>query len=1074
MPTIRDPGGSAAPRSAIPRATPSEVRDSDLASGPQVAGLGARASDALYRVAGPGVVRVAEPMPGLAALPWPDLGDGGEETERWCQWLREAWACAPFAAAVQAASPVLARRIAQVCAGGDLPARQARSAVLSLMRYRLRLVSRATPFGLFAGVGPARPGTALTVYEDPTHHRMLARVDTAWLFDVLDQLEGVPGVLDVLPVRANDLAFVRDGRLVLPFEGPRAGSDAEVSTAETSVRYTQAVAAVMKAAAGPVLVGTLAAQLGTEFPAAPARVLRGMLSTLVERRFLLSGLRPPSTELDPLGAVLATLRAIGADPVPEAADLVDALRRRSRGLADITEPWTSQPATPDTAAPTSSPSGRRPPIALDMRAGVGLELPRLLLREVEAAVDLLVRLAPAPRGNAAWRDYHDRFLERFGAGAFVPVNSLINCETGLGLPAGYRGTTLGPATAGPLSDRDALLLALAQTAAARRDREVTLDAESLALLRTSDAVGWTCQPHTELRFRLHAADRRAVERGAFDLAVEGVSRAAGTTLGRFLDLANEADREEMTSALRALPTRQPGALLVQLSGGTLSATAANVSRAPRILDHLIALGEYQPPDRGMIPVTDLAVTADGSGLWLVSLSLGRPVEPVAFHAVELTRHGHPLLRFLSEIGTSRAAPCAPFSWGAARRLPFLPRLRHGRTILAPARWLLAPADLPGPDATFARWSDDLAAWRDQWGVPDQVFLGSDDRRLLLDLTEPAHLHLLRADLGRATRATLREAPPPDAAGWIGGRTHEIVLPLAAPPTPTAEVPRPRRPARIATSADAHLPGDGAWLYAKLYAQPDRQVTILTERLASLWEHWDTPPLWWFQRYQDPAPHLRLRIRLIDPDGFGDAARRVGRWATALRQAGLLDQLQFDTYLPETGRFGGASTLAATETLFAADSTAALAQLAASARGATHPHALVAVSLLDLAAGCLPGDDAARWLVEQLPRTQGPPIDRAQHDAAVHLADPRESQATMHTLPGGKEILTAWARRRARLADYQTALTSAGDGLTTRGLLPTLMHLHQFRMTGPSVQAERDCARLTRAVALSVLRRREMA
>jgi thiopeptide-type bacteriocin biosynthesis protein len=1047
-----------------------------LASGPQVAELGARASDALYRVAGPGVVRVAEPIPGLAALAWPDFGAEGEESERWCQWLREAWACAPFAAAVQTASPVLARQIAQVCAGGDLPARQARSAVLSLMRYRLRLVSRATPFGLFAGVGPAQPGTALTVHEDPTRHRMVARVDTAWLFDVLDQLEGVPGVLDVLPVRANDLAFVRDGRLVLPFEGPRAGSDTEVPTAETSVRCTQAVAAVMKAAAGPVLVGTLAAQLGTEFPAAPAQVLRDMLSTLVERRFLLSGLRPPSTELDPLGAVLATLRAIGADALPEAADLVDTLRRRSRGLASITELdwWTSQTAAPDAATPTSRPSGRRPPIAIDMRASVGLELPRLVIREVETAGDLLVRLAPAPQGNAAWRDYHDRFLERFGAGALVPVNTLINSETGLGLPAGYRGTTLGPATTGPLSDRDALLLALAQGATARRDREVTLDAASLALLRTNDAAGWTYQPHTELRFRLHAPDRHAVEHGAFDLAVEGVSRAAGTTLGRFLDLANEADREEMTSALRALPTRQPEALLAQVSGGTLSATAANVSRAPRILDHLIPLGEYQPPDRALIPVTDLAVTADGAGLWLVSLSLGRPVEPVAFHAVELTRHGHPLLRFLSEISTARAAPCAPFSWGAARRLPFLPRLRHGRTILTPARWILTTADLPGPDATFARWSHGLAAWRDQWGVPDQVFLGDDDRRLLLDLTEPAHLHLLRADLGHATRATLREAPPPDAAGWIGGRVHEIVLPLASPPTPTAQLPRPRRPARIATSADAHLPGDGAWLYAKLYAQPDRQVTILTERLAGLWEHWDTPPPWWFQRYQDPAPHVRLRIRLTDPDGFGEAARRVGRWATALRHAGLLDRLQFDTYLPETGRFGGASALAAAETLFAADSAAALAQLAASARGATHPHALVAVSLLDLAAGCLPGDDAAGWLVEQLPRTQGPPIDRAQRDAAVHLADPREDQAAMRGLPGGKEILAAWARRQAGLADYQTALTVAGDGLTTRSLLPTLMHLHQFRMTGPSIQAEHDCTRLTRAVALTLLRhRREM-
>jgi hypothetical protein len=50
-------------------------------------------------------------------------------------------------------------------------------------------------------------------------------------------------------------------------------------------------------------------------------------------------------------------------------------------------------------------------------------------------------------------------------------------------------------------------------------------------------------------------------------------------------------------------------------------------------------------------------------------------------------------------------------------LPYLPRLRYGKTVLAPARWLLAAADLPAPTAPLPEWASALDAWRERWRVP---------------------------------------------------------------------------------------------------------------------------------------------------------------------------------------------------------------------------------------------------------------------------------------------------------------------------------------------------------------------
>src|SRR5262249_1674293 len=151
---------------------------------------------------------------------------------------------------------------------------------------------------------------------------------------------------------------------------------------------------------------------------------------------------------------------------------------------------------------------------------------------------------------------------------------------------------------------------------------------------------------------------------------------------------------------------------------------------------------------------------------------------------------HPLLRFLCEISSACSASCLPFSWGYASRLPFLPRVRYGRSILSPAMWTLSATDLAPPTETWHDWTSRLTAWCDIRQVPSNVYVGDTDRRLRLDLDEPAHLHLLRAELNRTERVLLREAPDTETLGWIDGRAHDIVIPLASTrdPVPTRDWP----------------------------------------------------------------------------------------------------------------------------------------------------------------------------------------------------------------------------------------------------------------------------------------------
>ncbi len=98
---------------------------------------------------------------------------------------------------------------------------------------------------------------------------------------------------------------------------------------------------------------------------------------------------------------------------------------------------------------------------------------------------------------------------------------------------------------------------------------------------TATERGTPIQPTTELTVRIQASSARSLGQGEFRLAIVGVSRTAGTTTGRFLDLFEDEDRERISALYASLPTTNRGALTAQISAPTLYTNTGNVARAPR-------------------------------------------------------------------------------------------------------------------------------------------------------------------------------------------------------------------------------------------------------------------------------------------------------------------------------------------------------------------------------------------------------------------------------------------------------------------------------------------------------------
>ncbi|SCF48747.1 thiopeptide-type bacteriocin biosynthesis domain-containing protein [Micromonospora matsumotoense] len=987
------------------------------------------------------MLRASVLHPGLLGQ-WPDLASS-DAAASWRQWLEQALTIPGFAAALGHASPDLAGRTT-AAVSGELAQADVRRVVLAVMRYLLRATSRATPFGLFAGVAPATANRTGGIRWG-TAHRPFARIPAAWLARVLDGLESDPQVRPHLTVRANNLLVQRSGQVVLEYRA--ATSDPRGAPAHLRIKATDSVRAVLALAAEPIRWADLRDKLAAEH-GAPHNDAERLISQMVSQRLLLTSLRPPSTAPDPLPHLVDEL-----DNATSASGNASGLLNQLRTLRHLQARHDNAPnmATADArrrdlgdAAAMISPS---PAIGVDLRLDCDLVLPTTVTAEAGRAAAVLARLArpTLPR----WRDWHERFLNRYGLHALVPVLDAVDAQVGLGYPAGSTGEPAEEAAL--VTDRDRRLLVLALRAALRREHEVVLD--DALLEQVAGAAPNEIFPTAELTVRVHADSVCAIEDGDFQLSIVRASTQAFSTAGRFLDLFGEGQRRRIASRAADIPPASEGALLAQLAAVTRYTVSLDVNRAAPVLPHLIPVGEYHPASQDVIGLDDIAVTADAHRLYLVSISRQRALQPVAVNAVEPVRHAHPLTRFLAEAPVALATACSPMEWGpAAKGLPFLPALRYGRTLLSPARWQLTAAELPDRQATWQQWDQTLAAWRQTTGCPAAVWLGVGDQTLGLDLHEPAHRAVLRDHLTREPTALLRVIP--EGNGWIGGHPHEIVIPL------TATGPRPAAPRLSSPPVDVRTHGDlpgGSHHYLKIYARPSEQTTILSSHLPRLLAQRPDGSSW-FLRHADPEPHLRLRLN-------GLPIEAITSWVRQLRDADLTRRAQWDTDFPEPGRFGGPAAYQATTAVFAADSEATLAELAVTLRCPdANRQALTAASMVDLVAAVIGNlNEALRWLISRT-RTHRPAPARPLYDQAILLANPFDHTA-LTSLPGGKALIQRWADRRRAVAAWRDHL-SATSATPPVDLLPDLLHLHHVRVIGLDLDSERACLHLARAAALS--------
>lgn len=460
------------------------------------------------------------------------------------------------------------------------------------------------------------------------------------------------------------------------------------------------------------------------------------------------------------------------------------------------------------------------------------------------------------------------------------------------------------------------------------------------------------------------------------LVVESAGGATATSLvGRF-SVFSERVREFCRELAQAESAASPEVIFAEIHQLSDLHTD-NINRRMPVYDYIIHLATY-PAETGQkrIALDDLVLSIRGEELILESVSLGKRVIPRLPSAFNFHHNELAMFQMLCDLQFQGLQ--VNFNFDPEKLFPgmdFYPRFEYANTVLSLAKWCLSEqekAALLAAPLSLGR----LHAFCRQRGVPQRISMGLSDQQLVFNLQNDLEAFFFLDCLRDQKRVVLREYLFPDGSVSAGGRAFagQLIALLSRNHAVYRGMPGQSKKMQAVRNGRHFLPGSD-WLYVKIYCTQESSDRLLTQTIYPVLKaNRGLVDCWFFIRYQDPEPHIRLRIR-SGKSGTSHLLGELQRKFAQSRYRAYVRALQIDTYQREIERYSP-ELMEACELCFQAGSEWVMADLASGGRRKGEPVNLAPFCLVYRMAGVFFGESGAlpgffRWRAASFLEEFGP-------------------------------------------------------------------------------------------------------
>ncbi|MBB5635229.1 thiopeptide-type bacteriocin biosynthesis protein [Pedobacter cryoconitis] len=421
-----------------------------------------------------------------------------------------------------------------------------------------------------------------------------------------------------------------------------------------------------------------------------------------------------------------------------------------------------------------------------------------------------------------------------------------------------------------------------------------------------------------------AASTDEIDQGNFKFNMTVFGGASATPLlGRFAPSLDVLDQKLKECAV----VEQEGlgdAILAEIVH-LPEARIGNILQRPQIRPFEIPFLGNSSADRDhQIPVTDLLISIRNDKIVLRSKRLNKIIIPRLSSAHNYA-NGISVYKFLCDLQSQGSNFSIFWDWDFLTQQAFLPRVEYKHIILSRARWQLKSSIYN--EIKDLKSAEEIIDFRNKYKLPSKVLLTEGDNELLLDFDCPLVMPLLIQHLKKKD-AVFYEFLHTDhsqlATDHSGANyLNEVILPFY---TQSEQHNQQHLIPKKESVLKRSFPLGSEWTYVKIYCGSKWADTVLTDYLLPMINGMLEDKLiekWFFIRFNDPEGHLR--VRFLHQQNTIATAELINRIQQALN--GLYDQrivckLQYDTYDREIERYGE-KTMELGETIFYNDSKAVI-------------------------------------------------------------------------------------------------------------------------------------------------------
>jgi thiopeptide-type bacteriocin biosynthesis protein len=805
--------------------------------------------------------------------------------------------------------------------------------VLTLYKYWLRMSSRCTPYGLFAGFSTGRIAagpTQLQLAPAAQRQHKHVRLDMNYITELSNQVVADPELRAKLTFFVNNSLYkTQDAYRYYEYRVRNKRRYYYL----VSIKATGYVEQVLAAAAtGATYAQLLALLAGAQVPEAAAHTF---LSQLIEAQVLLSELEPTLTGTEFYDYLVEKVAAIGPQH-PSLAQL-----QGIQGLLRAEAPGVPTYQAVEAIIRQSFPAATsKDLIQTDLRLNMthntlSEQAVGHLSQDLNALTALFKEALPSDL-----QTFIKQFAERY-EDQEIPLLEALDSEAGLGygLATGakvhHTPFVDDVRVPGKVATRKVAWSAYRQLIFRKFQHSqqqglatVTITDDDLAQL-TSASDQPVQLPATFFAIgSLLAASPQALDAGDFQFHLMSCSGpGAMSLLARFAH-AEPALAAKLAACGQHEQAACGDALLAEIVH-LPNAHIGNVVQRTQLRDYEIPfLGQASVPADRQLPASDLLVSVRQGRVVLRSKRLNKVVLPRLTTAHNYS-HGLSIYKFLCDLQGQQNPFTIMWDWDVLNQQPYLPRVAYKHIIVSRARWYL-PASTHA-EAAAVQTPAQLAAFRQAYKLPQQVLLADYDNELLLDFASPLAIELLARQLRKGPVVLVEFLHHPAAQlvhdGGPASYVNEVIIPFATR-RPVAVRPAPAPAAAVALPRSFALGSE--WTYLKVYCGARWADKILTEYLLPSLQALQAEgqvKQWFFLRYNDPHNHLRLRLQHdATPSQLAAIISRLHQALAALQASRVVSAIQYDTYHREIERYGVA-TMEFSETLFCHDSQAVAGFLA---------------------------------------------------------------------------------------------------------------------------------------------------